>query len=216
MSDGKLTSDLFSEKLLNKYSIEQISKKSFYALFEEKFFQYFEEMIYFNHDAIFDNYIPCEQKIPFEFKIEPFCLVIYDKEIPIALFKGHPNSANAYSMDFSAVHHLYRRKGIYSALMDIILNYTKHAGFSTVNSSHSLNNNDILIAKLKKGFRLTALTISPEFGPIASLSYFHNPSYEKAFLYRCGQVEMNRELIENARGTLHAFNKLLNKCINSK
>lgn len=213
MSDDKLLKDLVTLKLLNKYSIQQIPKESFYSLFEEKFSRYFEKMIYFNHDALFNDYVNNENILPYQFQISSLFLVIHDNHIPIALFKGRPISSNAYSMDLSVVQAEYRRKGIYTALMDIILNYTKIAGFSVVCSTHSPINNDILIAKMKKGFTLTAMNISPEFGPEVTLSYFHNPSYKKAFLFRCGKIELDQELVKNSRGTLHAFNALLNEHI---
>jgi GNAT superfamily N-acetyltransferase len=188
---------------------QQITNELFYLIFKEHFFRYFENMIYFDYDVLYTNYINSEKLSPYKFQVKHLCLVICDNNMPIALFKGRPISANAYSMDFSAVHHEYRRKGIYTALIDAVLNYTKLAGFSIVSSSHSPNNNDILIAKMKKGFKITAMNISPEFGPIVILSYFHNPSYEKAFLFRCGRIEMDQELIENSRGKLHYFNTLL-------
>jgi GNAT superfamily N-acetyltransferase len=213
MLDEKLISALLAKKLLDKYPIQQITKETFFSLFKEGFFRYFQDMIYFDYDALFNNYIHREQLSSYEFQAKALCLVFYDEDLPIALFKGRPINASTFSMDFSGVHVEYRRKGIYTALLETILNYTKLSGFSIVNSSHSPNNNGILISKMKKGFKLTAMTISPEFGPIVTLTYFHNPSYEKAFLFRCGKVEMDQELVENSRGTLHTFNSLINKCI---
>lgn len=212
MPETTLISELLTKKILGKYTLRLETKASFDALLQNEFCHYFDEHIYFRRDNLYNSYHDKAQITPYEFQVNPLLLTLCDNQIPIALFKGFPTSANAYLMDISVVHPEYRRQGVYTALMDVILDYTQRAGFSVVHSTHCPSNLSILIAKMKKGFYICAMNISPEFGPEITLSFFHNETCKKAFLFRCGRIEMNQELIAFSHGSLQKFNKLLNDC----
>ncbi|RYZ63222.1 MAG: GNAT family N-acetyltransferase, partial [Proteobacteria bacterium] len=62
---------------------------------------------------------------------------------------GYQESAHTYYMANSAIAPELRRTGVYTELITRTLDITREAGFQTVSSHHLLNNNPVIIAKLK-------------------------------------------------------------------
>ena len=75
-----------------------------------------------------------------------------------------------------------------------ILDAVQREGFQIVHSRHVATNNQILVAKLKAGFVITAIEVSDVFGVLVHLSYFFNPLRRKVLDVRVGQARPDAEV----------------------
>ncbi len=133
--------------------------------------------------------------------IEDNYLLVDVNNKAIAMIRGWQKNFDSYYMQFTAVHTDYRKKGIYSAIVDRILDYTKMLGFSRVLSCHAPFNNAVLIAKLKKDFKIIGMDVDAALGINVLLCYFHNENLKKAFEFRCGNITFSKKLMEASLGT---------------
>jgi len=201
--------EISNTQLLNRYTIKFIDETLFYQLLSNEFLHYFPKELIIKSDDLCKKYQRLNQCDPQFPQVETLYLSIQHDDRPIALFKGFPVSPHIFLMDITVIHPEYRRQGLYSAFLHALLDYTKQAGYSMVISQHSPSNNHILIAKLKAGFYISKMMISPAFGPEVELCYFHNPDLKVAFLYRCGDLVMNKNIAEHSRGTVKVLTELL-------
>lgn len=115
-------------------------------------------------------------------------LAVYHKGEFAGWSHGYQESAHTYYMANSAVSPALRRAGVYSELIKKTLDITREAGFQTVSSHHLLNNNAVIIAKLKMGFVIRGIELDPVHGLLLKLNYHHNELLNKAVRFRTGAV----------------------------
>lgn len=84
-------------------------------------------------------------------------------------------------MSWSAILPAYRRRGIYTAFLRHFLPYLQALGYKRVTSNHMVTNRPVLIAKLKAGFHVTAVSLDERFGAQVQLSYFFNLTRYEGF-----------------------------------
>lgn len=87
---------------------------------------------------------------------------------------GFQDGSDSFLMSSSAVLPAYRRRGLYTKLVGAVLERTRAVGFQIIHSKHGLNNNPVLIAKLKIGFTIAGLEISDLHGALVHLRYLLN------------------------------------------
>lgn len=80
-----------------------------------------------------------------------------------------------FYMANSAVLPEYRRQGVYSALVKVMVEEVSRRGVSKIFSHHVATNNPVLIAKLKLGFVFSGMSFSEEMGVLVQLTYFVYP-----------------------------------------
>ncbi|MGB1249282.1 MAG: GNAT family N-acetyltransferase [Candidatus Promineifilaceae bacterium] len=111
--------------------------------------------------------------------------LFYDGEEPFGWSIGEQHDAETYFMTWSGIHPDYQRRGVYSAFMLDLLSYLKKLGYERVTSNHSVNNNAVIIAKLKAGFQIKGVTLDERFGPVVDLVYYlhddRKAGFESAF-----------------------------------
>lgn len=100
---------------------------------------------------------------------------------------GGQTHKNTYYMQNSAVLSEYRRKGLYSKLLDIVLAETKNEGFLEVTSNHNTMNQKIIMAKMKKGFFISGFEVSAKYGLTVQLTYCHCEKLKKMHEFRVGK-----------------------------
>src|SRR5437773_12010992 len=105
----------------------------------------------------------------------------------------------------------YRNKGIYSEIINRVLNYTKILGFYRVLSCHAPFNNAVLIAKLKKDFKIIGMDIDAALGINVWLCYFHNEELKRAFEFRCGSMTFSKILYDASLGTAEKLSEIVSK-----
>ena len=94
----------------------------------------------------------------------------------------------------------YQGRGVYRALQERVIAYTRELGFRAIQSNHAPSNNGALIPKLRAGFKIVSLELDGLEGPILRLRYFHDPEEEAAYLFRNGNATLSPELIGRGHG----------------
>jgi ribosomal protein S18 acetylase RimI-like enzyme len=107
---------------------------------------------------------------------------------------GFQDSGDSYYMVNSAVLEKFRKRGLYTRLLDDVMKRLADKGFQRIYSRHSMTNNAILIPKLKKGFVLTAFEMTDIFGLVVHLTYFTNATRRRALDFRVGNLRPDDEL----------------------
>lgn len=97
--------------------------------------------------------------------------------------------SSSYFMAGSVVLPERRREGLYTALVSKVLEITEKKGFQTVWSTHIMNNNPVLIAKLKLGFVINGFEVSTIYGALVKLTFNHSELRKKALNFRAGSVK---------------------------
>lgn len=107
---------------------------------------------------------------------------------------GDQKSGMEFYMRNSAVLPEYRRKGLYSELLQYVVKDLTEKGFQTITSRHTAVNNAVIIPKLKLGFVITGMELSDLFGTLVNLTYYSNPKRSKVLAFRAGEEQVDSEL----------------------
>ena len=111
----------------------------------------------------------------------------FDKETLIGLSWGKAESKSRFITHMSLVIPEYRKKGIYSDMLDLLLTQTKE--FDEVDSYHHIFNNDIISLKLRKGFYIVGTDHCVPVGPRIRLRYFNNQKMFEFMKFRMGLID---------------------------
>lgn len=90
----------------------------------------------------------------------------------IGAYWGRQESFGRYYMVFTVVHPAWQRRGVYRALLARVMAAAAASGFREVYSRHRADNNAILVPKLKLGFAIAAMEVSPRFGLLVHLRHY--------------------------------------------
>ena len=107
---------------------------------------------------------------------------------------GRQDSISSFYMQNSAVLPKFRRRGLYTAMLQRVLETTTQLGFLEVWSRHNATNNDVIIPKLKAGFVISAIEVSDVFGTLVHLRYYPSVLRRKMVDYRVGQIKPDAEI----------------------
>ncbi len=99
---------------------------------------------------------------------------------------GFQKSGHEFYMCNSAVLPEYRKRKIYSTLLDKVVEKATQDGFQEINSKHHADNNSVIIPKLKKGFVVQGFEINPRFGLMLTLVFYTNAKVQHAHHQRTG------------------------------
>ncbi len=100
---------------------------------------------------------------------------------------GNQVEAGRFYMTNTGILQEHRGRGLYTALLPVVLNLLEQEGFQTVYSRHNLTNNAVIVPKLKAGFVISGFEVDDRFGTLVQLSYFFNPLRRKVIDVRVGQ-----------------------------
>ncbi|MFN5539387.1 MAG: GNAT family N-acetyltransferase [Candidatus Melainabacteria bacterium] len=128
----------------------------------------------------------------------PYKLRLYilkNSEI-VGWFYGEQKDSETFQMIQTAIFQEHQNKGIYKALLPIILEILKEKGFQKVFSRHKATNNQVIIPKLRQGFMITAFEVIDIFGVLIHLTYYFNENRQKLINYRVGQLKPDALLKE--------------------
>jgi len=187
-----------TERLLKKYQVELIDSETYWTYYESEFISHDHRYLFVD----FDQYL--KEQIGKQNKTGIYCH-IRDKNKVIAIFHGYQKDHYTFDMVHSVVHEKYRNQGIYTALLERVIQFSKNMGHAMITSTHSPANNPILIAKLKKGFYLTAMEIDPRFGMNAKLTYYHDSALRDAYKFRCGELFFNKTMQQYSHNSFNVF-----------
>ena len=113
-------------------------------------------------------------------------LGVYQGAALVAFSVGWQEFDDRFYMAASVVDPAHRRRGLYRALAEAVVERARAAGYSQVWSRHVATNNPILIAKLKLGFRITGVELCAAHGVMVHLAYALDPAEAEALDVRAG------------------------------
>ena len=85
--------------------------------------------------------------------------------------QGFRVGSNQFHMLNSGVAIAERRSGVYSQLVQAVLDHAQSHGYSTVRSLHIAHNTPVIVAKLRLGFFIAGFEYSEVYGPLVQLKY---------------------------------------------
>lgn len=106
---------------------------------------------------------------------------------------GNQFKSDTFEMSSTGILQAHRRRGLYAALITIVLAHVKSIGFQVVSSRHNATNNAVIIPKLKAGFVISGFEVDDRFGTLVQLSYYFNPLRRKMIDVRVGQRKPDDE-----------------------
>ncbi len=123
-------------------------------------------------------------------------LLVYHKDEVIGWHSGQQDSIipNKFYMANSGIRPQFQGQGIYKSLLQEILKIVHNEGFEEIYSIHSVQNNAILVPKLKAGFIISGFDISDRFGLTVKLSYWFHPLRREVVDFRLGERLQSEEL----------------------
>lgn len=121
-------------------------------------------------------------------------LALFYKNKFIGWSWGFQETATIFYMCNSAILKEHRRKGLYTILMNEMLKRVHEQGFMRIYSRHIITNNDILIAKLKSGFKITNFELSDRFGTMVHLTYFPQKIRNDILDFRSGYKRPDKKM----------------------
>ncbi len=204
----------FTQPIKSKFIFKRMKTDEFWDVYAKDFQKHSPLELFFDEEKLRSKHEFENLKILNEPSVgnllEDNYLLLDKNENAIAMMRGWQKTYDSYYMQFTAVHSDYRKKGIYSELIDRVLNYTMILGFSRVLSCHAPFNNAVLIAKLKKEFKIIGIDIDPALGNNIWLCYFHNEELKRAFEFRCGNLTFSETLRASSLGTVEKLNRVIN------
>jgi len=107
---------------------------------------------------------------------------------------GFADRPDGFTMASSAVLPGHRRVGLYSAMAEALVGLARDAGYHFVHSRHVCTNNPILIAKLRLGFLVTVMEVSPDMGVLLTLEKPLHPLRARTLMARSGMTLMDETM----------------------
>lgn len=208
--------NIFKNGILNKYTVTRISSTEYWDIFYQEFEKDNLQKITFLRDGLISpensEKIKYLEKRFHSNKIENY-IVVKDKNLNVALFRGEQKDVDIYYMRHAIVRKDYRGLGIYNDYLDKIIEYCKQSGYNQIISCFVLSNIDIYRTKIKKEFYFTSIETHAEWGQLGWLCRFLNEDLKRAFLFRCGNIEFSKKLFSNSEGTCEKFLDKLSSCV---
>jgi hypothetical protein len=103
---------------------------------------------------------------------------------------GFQESRATFYMCNTGILAAHRRRGLYSALLPVIMKRVTTEGFQLIYSRHALTNNAVIIPKLRAGFIISSIELSDRHGTMVHLRYYTNPGRRQVMDYQCGQAAL--------------------------
>jgi GNAT superfamily N-acetyltransferase len=176
-------------RLTGEYFLESARDMAAFSAFLTKF-----HPVWFNSnlDFLIPAMLDAEEKeslkkLRYPVQNELYLLITYQGET-VGWFTGHQHDQESFYMMNSVVHPDHRKKGIYTALLKVILGWAKGEGFQHVKSRHKAANNEVIVPKLKAGFIISGMEISDRFGTLVNLTFHFNEKRRMAVKFWSGQV----------------------------
>lgn len=98
--------------------------------------------------------------------------------------EGFRVGSNQFHMLNSGVAIAERRSGVYSMLVQAVLDHATAAGYSSIRSLHVAANTPVIVAKLRLGFFIAGFEYSEVYGPLVQLKYLVSEQRRKLYQSR--------------------------------
>ena len=102
--------------------------------------------------------------------------------------QGFRVGSNQFCMLNSGVAIAERRTGVYSHLVQAVLNHAQTEGYSSVKSLHVAANSPVIVAKLRLGFFISGFEYSEVYGPLVQLKYLVGENRRNLYKSRTASI----------------------------
>lgn len=180
-----------------KYRIEKLGKEEFKEYWDKYKFKVFEnDHSYHFWDLVNDQEKSAisELRKPLENLIEIRLAIFNEKDEFVGWSWGFQESHTTFYVANSAILPEYRRKGLYTMLLNRMLDEATALGFQLIYSRHCATNNQVIIPKLKRGFVISKMEIDDVFGVLVHLHFYVNETRRLIMDYRSGQKKPNDQI----------------------
>ncbi len=189
----------FKYKLPQGYSIKEIQTAEFAKLWKKPGKKIFNDAsMFYNSKEVFSKKELLQfKKLREQFNSEKHFRVnlgLYHNNKFVGWSWGFQETPTIFYMCNSAVLVGHRKKGLYTCLMKEMLRLASAQGFSKIYSRHVMTNNDILIAKLKQGFKISSFELSDAFGAMVHLTYYPTKVRNDIMDFRSGLKRPNKKM----------------------
>lgn len=186
-------------KLPKGYVVKEMSTKEFWKLWQKPAGKLFNDISLFYDPKKVNTKKEVEKfdQLRKLFNAEPHYrvnLALFYKNKFVGWSWGFQETATVFYMCNSAVLKEHRRKGLYTILMNELVSRASEKGFMSVYSRHIITNNDILIPKLKFGFKITNFELSERFGTMVHLTYFPQKTRRDILDFRSGYKRPDKKM----------------------
>lgn len=187
-------------KLPPDYAIKKIETDEFVKLWEKPGKKIFNDasLFFVNSEVYSKKELNQFKKLREEYNVSKnvyrLNLALFYKDKFVGWSWGFQETATVYYMCNSAILPQHRRKGLYTALMLETMKCVKPKGFLKLYSRHIITNNDIIIAKLKCGFKITNFELSDAFGTMVHLTYFPQKIKNDILDFRSGLKRPDKKM----------------------
>jgi GNAT superfamily N-acetyltransferase len=124
-------------------------------------------------------------------------LGVYQGDELVGWHIGRQEDAEKFYMTNTAFLPAHQGRGLYTALLPIILDRVAAEGFQITYSRHTATNNRVIVPKLKAGFIITGPEVDDRFGTLVHLSYYTNPLRRKMMDVRSGEARLDEDLLRH-------------------
>jgi len=194
--------------LLDRLPIRAVARDEYWAIHEDAFRRHYPPEAYLDLRRVLDAEAAARaqrvDRSEAAGRREEFW-VAGDGERPLALFSGRTAGDGRYQVYHVNVHPDLRRQGALTAILDRLLAYTAEAGFDQAVSEHAPANSAVVIAFLRRGFRIAGLVLDAAHGPSIQLAYFHHPEHLAAYELRNGMATLTPALRDAGYGAFEAL-----------
>ena len=121
---------------------------------------------------------------------------VYQGNAFVGWSTGWQETESAYGMFNTGVLPEHQGRGIYTALLQVVIERVRTQGFQVITSRHNATNNQVIVPKLKAGFVITGLELSDGFGTLVKLSYFVNDKRREVLDMRSGLTKPSKWMLE--------------------
>lgn len=190
--DGAIT-----ENFPEGFSFKEVDSEEFVKMTGELPNKIFDdqEIILRASDVISEDEKNKIKKLNEDFK-KPFALhmlLLYKGSIAGWMW-GLQDGRESFYMVNSAVLPQHRGRGLYTRMLEIVLNKLIVKGYQKIWSRHNTLNNAVIIPKLKAGFQIVGHELSDFAGVLLHLVYYTNATRRKVLQFRSGTIRPDEEL----------------------
>jgi len=110
---------------------------------------------------------------------------------------AYEKDIDEWYMHNTGIFKAHRKKGLYTAVLQLMIEHAKVEAYPKITSLHNATNNAVIIPKLKAGFVISGLAIHDKFGTMVELTYYVNPQIKAVINFRSGQHSLPKNLAQH-------------------
>ena len=174
--------------LLPGYTFRELTMEAFSAVYREREALYFTASTRDDVDAGLseeESRLVAARRASYP-NVEGFQWGVYCGEELIGWTFAQQSDHDTLTMRNTAIDPVHRGKGLYTALLPIIIEHARSLGYQRIISTHHTANNAVIVPKLKAGFIITGLNVNEKFGLLVTLTFFLTKTRRQLALNRIG------------------------------